>query len=292
MAGLNLYREPLTLDEAARAGLPGQFVKLPDGVTHYELAGPPEGQPVVLIHGFSTPYHLWDPTFQPLAEAGFRTLRYDLYGRGYSDRPDVTYNDALFDRQLLHLLDALGITAPADLVGISMGAAIAVNFADRHPQRVRRLALIGPVGFAINPSLAALALFTPVLGEVLMALAGDRIIIDGLARDFHRPQDHPEYVEKYRPQMQYRGFKRALLSTMRNMKLTGLAEVYRRVGQQGRPVLLLWGREDESVPLAAHNRVQEAIPQAEFHAIDEAGHVAHYERPEVANPLLIDFLRR
>ncbi|MGB7874199.1 MAG: hypothetical protein WBL25_07430, partial [Anaerolineales bacterium] len=77
------------LNEAARAGAPGSFVQLSDGCSHYELGGPPDGQPVVLVHGFSVPYFIWDPTFSFLTECGFRALRYDLFGRGYSDRPRV-----------------------------------------------------------------------------------------------------------------------------------------------------------------------------------------------------------
>ena len=64
-------------------------MRLSDGFTHYELGGPPTGHLVVLAAGFSVPYYIWDPTFSALTEAGVRVLRYDYYGRGFSDRPDV-----------------------------------------------------------------------------------------------------------------------------------------------------------------------------------------------------------
>lgn len=291
MPGFNFFREPLILDDTTRASLPGQFVTLPDGVTHYELAGPEGRTPVVFIHGFSTPYMLWDHNFGALAEAGLRVLRYDLLGRGYSDRPKVTYDADLFDRQLLGLLDALGMTDPVDLVGCSMGGLIAVTFADRHPERVRRLSLISPAGFPIKPTLAALLLFVPGLGELILALTGNKVILDGLARDFYRPERVPEYVEKYRAQLPYGGFKRAILSTMRHMPLTGMAETYARVGRQGRPVQLLWGRHDQTIPFETHEKVRAAIPHLDFHAVDDAGHIAQYERPEVVNRLLIGFLK-
>ncbi|NPV67613.1 MAG: alpha/beta hydrolase [Anaerolineae bacterium] len=286
---IDFFREPLELNPQTRTALPGQFVTLPDGVTHYELTGPEDGQVVVLIHGFSTPMFLWDPTVPALTAAGLRVLRYDLLGRGFSDRPPVSYDAELFDRQLLHLLDALGLSAPVDLLGLSMGGAIAVNFTDRHPERVRRLGLEGPAGFSTSVTLRALALFVPVLGEVLMSLAGNWLIVGGLPRDFYRPERYPEYTEKYRAQLPYKGFKRAILSTMRHMKLAGLADAYARVGQQGRRVLLIWGRQDITVPFPASQQVLAAIPQAEFHPIDEAGHIPHYERPEIVNPILVAF---
>src|SRR4249919_2422345 len=99
-------QETLTLDDAARRNAPnGKFVQLSEGVTHYELGGPADGRTVLLINGFSTPYHIWDPTFVGLTKAGFRVVRYDLYGRGFSDRPVAEYDGNFFDRQALDLLD-------------------------------------------------------------------------------------------------------------------------------------------------------------------------------------------
>ncbi len=96
-------------------------MELTDGIVRYEMAGPPDGQVVVLLHGFFNAYFVWDNTFDALAQADLRVLRYDLYGRGYSDRPNTQYDRDLFDRQLVNLLAALDVTRPVDLVGPSMG---------------------------------------------------------------------------------------------------------------------------------------------------------------------------
>jgi pimeloyl-ACP methyl ester carboxylesterase len=284
--------ESQVLDAEARSAAPGSFVELPDGITHYEMAGPPEGQLVVLVHGFSVPYYIWDPTFAALVQAGFRVLRYDLYGRGYSDRPEAVYNQDLFDRQLLHLLAALHVDRPVDLVGLSMGGAISVTFTDRHPDMVNKLCLISPAGLPMKrPALAGLV-EAPLLGEWFMSLFGDKILVDWLRGDFRQPEKFPEYQAKYRVPMKYVGFKRAILSTIRSGFLSDMTETYRRVGQQKRPVLLIWGREDNAIPFSTSEKVRAAIPQVEFQAIDEAGHVSHYERPEIVNRLLIEFLRK
>lgn len=78
-------QERLTLDDAARQSSEalaygGSYVRLGSGVTHYELAGAKDARTVVLVHGFSVPYYIWDPTFDALTAAGFRVLRYDLTG--------------------------------------------------------------------------------------------------------------------------------------------------------------------------------------------------------------------
>ena len=136
----------IKLDAQSRANLPGEFVELADGVVHYEVGGPVDGQKVVLVHGFTTPYFMWDNNFDELTGAGFRVLQYDLYGRGYSDRPHLVYGLDLYDRQLLNLLDALNFNEPVDLVGLSMGGPITGTFTDRHPRRVRKLTLLAPAG--------------------------------------------------------------------------------------------------------------------------------------------------
>ncbi|MBN1873754.1 MAG: alpha/beta hydrolase [Anaerolineae bacterium] len=288
----HFHGETLTLDKAARSSSPGQFVQLSDGFTHYELAGPEGSTPVVLIHGFSVPYFIWDPTFTGLVAAGFRVLRYDLFGRGYSDRPDVVYNQALYERQLLDLVNALDLGTNIDLVGLSMGGAIAVGFTAQHPDRVRRLAMLGPAGFPLPKSLGVRLVRLPHLGEWLFDLLTEKLIVAGLAKDFYVRDKLPEFQEQYRVQMQYRGFRRALLSTLRHGPINTMADAYRRVGQQDRPTLLIWGRYDQTVPFIINEQVRAAIPHIEFHPIENAGHIAHYERPDVVNPMLINFLSR
>lgn len=282
--------ETQVLDANARASAPGQFVELTDGFTHYELAGPPEKTAVVLIHGFSVPYFIWEPTFAGLADAGFRVLRYDLFGRGYSDRPGVVYDRTLYERQLLELLDALHLGDSVDLVGLSMGGAIAVGFSARHPARVRKLALIDPAGMPQPGAAVQKLLLVPLLGEWLFDRFAEKLIVAGLAKDFYVQANLAAFEARYRVQMQYRGFKRALLSTLRHGPLGQMAGAYREVGRQGRPVLLIWGRDDRTVPFAVSERVCAAIPHVEFHPIDHAGHIPHYEQPEVVTPILAEFL--
>src|SRR5262249_31527827 len=124
--GLYVHADPehRELDNVTRAAMPGQFAKLSDGYTHYEFGGPAGGRIVVLAAGFSVPYYIWDPTFKALTAAGFRVLRYDYYGRGYSDRPAIPFNDDMYVRQLDELLNAAGVPGPVDLVGISFGGSL------------------------------------------------------------------------------------------------------------------------------------------------------------------------
>ena len=288
-----LYRgETCMLDDEARRNAPGSFVRLPDGMVHYELKGPETGQLVVLVHGFSVPYYIWEHTFPALLAAGLRVLRYDLFGRGYSDRPDLPYTMELFVRQLKDLLEALQVNNPVDLVGLSMGGPISAGFTDRYPERVRKLCLLDPAGFQARRPVVYKLLALPGLGETLIGLFAKRLLASSQPSDFYMPEKFPGYPEQFLPQMQYQGFKRAILSTLRVGPLGGLTQTYQRLAAYGLPVLLIWGRQDKLVPFKLSEKARQILPQAEFHAIDQAGHIAHYERPEVVSPLLIAFLKK
>lgn len=284
--------ETQELNESARKEADGSFVALADGVTHYELGGPENGKPVVLVHGFSTPYFIFDTTFNFLVKAGFRVLRYDLFGRGYSDRPHVDYNIQLFVRQLIQLLDALGFEQ-INLIGLSMGGPITAAFVSENPDRVNRYVLIDPAGakrVSLPPILTALKL--PVFGELAFGLFGSVNMVKGVASDMLDQETVAHFQNQYKVQMQYEGFKRAILSTIRHEMLESFYETYTCVGKLQKPTLLFWGTKDKTVPFENSKVIMQAIPQAEFHAIKNSGHIPHYEKPEIVNPILLEFLSK
>lgn len=126
----------------------------------------------------------------------------------------------------------------------------------------------------------------------MMAVSGAPSLPEAQLDDFYHPERFPDWPGKYRVQMQYMGFRRALLSTQRNFSRRNQRPDFEQVGRSGLPVLLIWGKEDEGVPVETSDLVRQMIPQAEYHEIEEAAHLPHYERPEVVNPILLEFLKR
>ncbi|HSB01830.1 MAG TPA: alpha/beta hydrolase [Anaerolineales bacterium] len=287
------YRdETRELNELTRQEASGSFIQLSDGFTHYELSNPAAEHTVVLAHGFSVPYFIYDPTFEFLTRAGFRVLRYDLYGRGFSDRPDGLYNIELFVRQLGDLLDGLRLTSPVSLVGLSTGGPITAAFTARFPERVDKLVLIDPVGAKPLPFAGILKVASmPLVGEAIAGLVrSDRLNNRLVASLFER-----EFIEHFQPryivQMRFKGFRRAILSTIRNKMLDSFLDVYERIGKMNKPVLLFWGRNDPTVPFQHSDLLRRAMPAMEFHAIENCGHIPHYEKPDDVNPILLQFLK-
>ena len=285
---LDPERRPL--DEAARREAPGRFVRLADGVTHYEIAGPDSGRVVVLAAGFSVPAYIWDSLALRLADSGFRVLRYDYYGRGWSDRPDARYDQDLFIRQLGGLLDSVGIGA-VDLAGLSFGGAVVTSFADRYPDRVRSLIYVDPqfnTGRQLRREESS-----PWAWSVYMVLRGGSDgLADGQLRDFLHPDRHPEWPARYRVQQRFEGTREALRRTRAAIAVAPVQrDQLRRIGAHPRPVLIVWGRQDRVVPFAGSRELLAAMPRAVLVPIDSAAHLPHLEQPDTVAAAVVRFLR-
>ncbi|MCP4724971.1 MAG: alpha/beta hydrolase, partial [bacterium] len=255
----SLYNpEEIELTDEVRRTLPGSFIELSEGVVHYEIDGPIDGQPVILVHGFSVPYYIWDPTFEALVNEGYRVVKFDLYGRGFSDRPDLRYNAGLFDRQILDLIDGLEIDRPVDIFGLSMGGAVSVYFAANHPEKVRKLVLVDP-SFPVGSGSSIEDL--PAVGEFLTRTTYFPDMAESQLGDFYQPEKFPDWPDRFRVQMKYKGFQKAILSTIRNFFRGDFTEYYEKIGELGTETLLIYGTEDKTISSSTIEKIREKIPQ-------------------------------
>ena len=102
----------------------------------------------------------------------------------------------------------------------------------------------------------------------------------------------PDWPDRYRVQMQYRGFRRARLSEIvANVSVDQRPEL-QRVGQHGRPVFVVWGKQDPNVPFEFSASLMELLPQGHLLAVDDSGHLPLWEQPAVVNPAIVAFLRQ
>lgn len=281
--------EKLALDVATRSRMPGQFAQLADGYTHYELGGPDGAPVVVLAAGFSVPYYIWDPTFKALTDAGFRVLRYDYFGRGYSDRPPIPFTDEMYVRQLQQLLDAVHINAPVDLAGISFGGSLITSFADKYPERVRSLIYFDPS--IRKPYGLSLLEDMPPVWDYFTAILDERSWANDQLGDFLHPEHFPDWPQRYRDQIQYKGFRRARLSEIVTNSSSDQDEQLIRVGQNPRPVLVIWGKQDPTVPFEESEWVMKDLPRGRLVTVESSGHLPQWEQPNVVHPELIRFLQ-
>lgn len=157
------------MSEKARADATGQFAQLSQGTTHYEWFGPPRGPIVVCVHGLTTPSYVWRGLSKGLALMGYRVLTYDLYGRGYSDRPRGLQNSAFFLQQLSDLLAYEHVQGKFSIIGYSMGGAIVTHFTAAYPERVQQMIMLAPAGMgAVAGKLGNFIAKAPIIGDWLM----------------------------------------------------------------------------------------------------------------------------
>lgn len=291
VCGFYLVRTPerAAFDADARASVPGEYVGSSVGTTHYQVVGPDTGRVAVLVHGFSVPYYIWDSTYTALALAGYRVIRYDLMGRGWSDRSDVAYDGETFDAQLGELLDSLHVRGPVDLFGLSFGGFVTANFTANNPTRVRTLVLVDPT---VHPAQMSGVERLPVVGRYLFEVMAAPGMADGQPGDFLHPEQFPGWADRYRPQQRYRGFARALHRSRFELTFADFEELHTQIARQGTPVLLLWGKQDPVIPIAQAEDVRRRIPSVEFVPIDSSGHLPHLEQTAVFNAAMFSFLAR
>lgn len=280
-------REDETINATIRAEAPGEFIELPQGVTQYQETGPDSAQTVLLVAGLGVPYHILDPTFEMLKKHGFHVIRYNHFGRGYSDRPDGKYNQQFFTKQIADLLEALEIDKAINIVGLSMGAPVSAEFTINYPEKVNKVVLISPMHEAEK----IYVLKTPHIGEYIMHVFFGPSLVKKASDDFYKQEAFKDWPAKYNTQMKYKGFKKAILATLRNYMTEDKLPVYKKLNELNKPVFMIWGKEDKTFPYDGNERVR-AVLDCEFLGVDDAGHLPHCVEAEFVNQRIIDFLEK
>ncbi len=274
--------ETKMIDAEARKNTNGQFIQLTNGITHYEIAGVDTAKTIILVHGFSVPAYIWGATFDSLAQQGFRVVRYDEFGRGYSDRPDVDYTPAFYRKQLFDLIQSLKLKTPIHIAGLSFGGAVVTDFTVHYPSLIDKMILIDPV-YRFRKAGG-----TETVVNYAIAIDPEKQA-SGQLEDFKYPKQFPTWVDQYKVQMQYKGFRHALISTLIHCKGDTIIANYRKLDSLHKKVLLIWGKEDQTVTFNFSDSLRQHL-HVDFFPVDDARHLPHLEKPLLVNQKIISFL--
>lgn len=245
-----------------------------------EKAG--EGPPVVLIHGLGGATTVYDPQAAALA-ADHTVLRYDLSGHGRSPHA----GPASIDRwvaELAALLDAEGIRETA-IVAHSMGTLVAATFAAAHPDRVSKLALLGPVRAQAPQAKDATRARARTVRAGGMSAVADTIVAAATS----------ERTRTQRPLAA--ALVRELLLGQNPEGYAAACEALAAADEPDFssvtcPTLLVTGSEDKVSPVAVNEEIGALVPKARIHVIEGVGHWHTVEAPEEVTRQLRDFLPR
>jgi pimeloyl-ACP methyl ester carboxylesterase len=278
--------------ESAGVTVPGgRILDLPDGEMQVWEQGPRGGSPIVLIHCFSCAMDWWNGML-PILAREHRVVAVDLLGHGGSEKPSSGYTPENQAKVVAEALERLGVRE-AEVVGHSLGGSVAVALAEDDPQLVERVAIIdmppdnsyGDLGFV-----ASLA-FQPVLGEALWRIKPDFSIRDGLGVAFAPGYDVPDaFVEDVR-RLTYTAYDD---SPGGNDDFLDEQSLDQRMKRSGKPLMVLMGAAEQIVddPQRALAQYKRAVPTAQTHLIQGAGHSPNVEKPGETAALVLRFAKQ
>ncbi|MFA6866515.1 MAG: alpha/beta hydrolase [Clostridia bacterium] len=280
--------EKYELTDEVRAKSEGSFVALPCGNTHYELKG--EGEAIVLVHGYATPYYIYDKLFDGFVKAGYKVLRYDLLGRGLSERVNKKYTPELFAEQLKELVDTVLPNESFYLTGTSMGGAIVTAYIAKYSDKVKKLFLLAPAGMNFKAPAYMKLSNIPVLGEIIFYLLGTKILLKKCSSELIYSKDESDYyMEKFAESIKYKGFSRATLSSLRNTILNQKVTIpnYMEVEKTDIPIVLIWGTIDKTMPYYQVKQLKSIIPRTKLYTFENSGHIFLFDEGQRTLDILL-----
>jgi pimeloyl-ACP methyl ester carboxylesterase len=286
-AGLIFYRYPLWVADQQirfhlwREGVKSEYVEASGYRLHYFEASPGNGSggtPLVLVHGLGARGEDWAAMIPALAAHGFHVYVPDLLGYGRSPKPDVDYSISLEEQTVVQFMQAMHVPR-ADVGGWSMGGWIAMKLTLDHPEMVDRLVIYDSAGVYF-PATWEPELFTPadVVGvKKLMALLSPK----------------PRPLPNFASEAALRKLERNAWVIRRSMAAmtNGKDLLDFRLYQITQPMLIVWGAQDELIPLSAGERIHKSVPQSVLNIVEGCGHLAPLE---CAGPVVegtVEFLK-
>jgi pimeloyl-ACP methyl ester carboxylesterase len=258
--------------------LPRRFVEAAGVRTAYLDAG--SGEPIVAIHGVPTSSELFEPLLPALG--AFRVIAPDLLGQGETETP---HGPLGFSQYAAHLAAFLEAAAPPrfDLVLHDLGGPLGLDWAARHPERVRRLVVLSTTVTAAARWAALWAMIDAL--ELVGGAPAVRWAIVRLGK--RRGAISPDLAERWaRPWTRRRVFRSLdLLAPWR------LRDISARLAALRSPALLIWGTRDEVFPPSHARPLLEALPGSELELVRRAGHWSMLDAPEEVGRAVASFLR-
>lgn len=266
----------------------GEYCQTADGWhIHYTVRG--EGSPVVLIHGFLDSHKTWRRNIAALSQ-NHTVYAIDVLGFGSSERVRAPIYTLKQQSGFLHEFFESQSIGCADIIGHSMGGALALQFAYDFPDSVHKVVLIAPATYLYSrfPRNGLKRVPRPVSRGVLgiyEKMQGDRSNPVHFA--YGDPARITEDAKDIRNQMmRVRGQHDALISMSKSKRE---ADVPQALEQITAPTLILWGKRDRVVPISDAARHVNALPNAQLEILETAGHLPHEEEPDTVNSLITHF---
>lgn len=269
------------------------------------VSGPVDGPPILLLHGIARSLEDWSDAHDLLAASGHRVISADLPGFGFTRAQPGRPGLSAFARAMVRLLDAVGVSEPAHVMGNSLGGGVAMTMAAEHRDRVASLVLVDSVGFGHRVNISPLPMTYAVLAGVpgigkrfvpVARAAGAQVCRD----QFFDPScATPEMIKHYGRVGRQPDFRSTFLGTAFGLgiPMVGVYPGWRRrllqqVRDSGVPVLVVWGEADTVLPVSHLDAARRELPDAQVHLFTEAGHMPQIEKAAEFVALASEFVAK
>ncbi|MEX2015483.1 MAG: alpha/beta hydrolase [Candidatus Hydrogenedentales bacterium] len=282
-------------------GIRTHLVELPGLRMHYATAGPADGFPIVLLHGFPEFWYSWRYQIPALAAAGFRVVAPDQRGYNLTDK-QPPYTIKTLTQDIVNFADALGLER-FHVVGHDWGAPGAWNLAAWLPQGVQRLAAInGPHpnafadAFRHHPKQWLKSWYftffqAPVLPEIFFR-ANDYAVVERLFAEIPKEHMSQEDLQLYKDAYAQPDAVSAMIGWYRALPKSILLDgALRDTATISCPACVIWGERDFALEKGVNDTLPRYVKHLDLHFVPDAGHWIHMQQPETVNGLLLDFLK-
>ncbi|WP_010486347.1 alpha/beta fold hydrolase [Pseudomonas sp. S9] len=279
----------------APAGSGSAFVELDGCNVHYRDQGDRELPVIIMIHGVVSSLHTWDDWFFEF-NPHYRVIRFDLPGFGLTGpSKDDVYTVERMLRILGLLMDHLHVER-ASFAGSSLGGYLAWNFALSQPNRVEKLVLIDPAGYAMDKLPWMIAASRLPGSTILMPIWMPRALIAQGVKEVYgdRKRIKASVVERYYRLSRRPGNRRAMMQIFRQLVLTNRTQLLQTPAAVARlevPTLLLWGEVDRWIPPAQVQLWQRDLPSIQVKTYPGVGHLPMEEIPWQSAADALQFLQ-
>jgi len=243
-----------------------------------------KGEPLVLLHGAGGGAVLWGPVIN-LFSKHFHVIAPDVVGYGESDKPDAPYDKKFFSSWVCNFCNSLNM-GKVNLLGSSQGGAIAIQFALDHPDRVKKLMLVGSAGlgaWGISPG----AMFKMAAANIFPTKRTVQKIVQYLV---YKKENFPgdDGISYLLEVIRSPGGKLPFLNGKGRSVSPFSSEQLRQITH---PALILWGGKDRILPVSHARKGQGKMPDAQLRIIPDAGHTPFIDLPEEFTNIILHFIK-
>ena len=262
----------------------GNFAELKNGYTYFNINNRFSENTLVFIHGFSVPSYIWDKTYNSAKEKGYKVIKLDLYGRGFSENPSLDYTDELFANQVIELLEVLEIKT-ATFLGLSNGGRVISKIADLKPNIVEKLVYVSASSFNSHKEIENKNVSKNEIKDFIENKYPT--ISSGQLSDFKYPENYPNWDDKYEELLKFNGFARALISTLKNH--VNLDSENKEISDSNKTVYTIWGDSDSVVVYnEIKDKLNKLLPNRFEYIVPNSGHLPHIENQNDFENYLFD----